>query len=133
MAFVAVEADDGGVATPDHLRDEEDDVDPRVGERAADRGAEAGPVVALDEQARELERPQPRGVGGAGALLPGDREDLDRRARVRLGIAVAHHEPQIRAGTGERLERRRQHARLVLDLAAPEGDPFHGERHRSPP
>jgi predicted TIM-barrel fold metal-dependent hydrolase len=124
------EAEGRGELPPDHLRDQEGDVDPAVGQTARDAGPEPGTVVALDEEARDVRRRGEAGLlRGGRRLLPAHRVELDRRPVGCLREPVAHHETEIRAGCRERLEGPREHAGLVRHLGAPERDPFDRDRH----
>src|SRR5947207_3356825 len=124
------EADRRGELPSDDLRHEERDVDVRVGKAARDRGPEPRAIVALDEQARDVD-----GLGEASLLrrarhlLSAHRVELDGGALRGVRKTVAHDEAQIGARACQRLERAREHARLVLDVGAPQGDALHGDRH----
>src|SRR5262245_42621533 len=127
--ILVLEADDRSEAPADHLGDEEEDVDARVGERASDGGPEAGAIVALHQHARTFEDGEPRRLGRGGRLLPGHRIELDRGTGRGLRKAVPYDQAEIRPRLRQRLERSGQHVGLVLDLSAPERDSFHGECH----
>src|SRR6266581_586802 len=92
--------------------------------------AEAGTVVAGDDEGGDARGLQPRALGGGGALLPRDRGQLHRGPGLVAREAIAHRDLEAGPRAREGLQDAGEGARTVVQLAPPEGDLFHGDGHR---
>jgi len=97
-------------------------VDSLIGNGARHGVGKSRPIVACDQYRRRTRFRQAALARGIHRTVPGDGKDFDRRL---LADVITHDHLQVRTGVRQRLQRLRQHARTIFDLAAPERDSLH--------